>query len=39
MDALQVAVALTANAEEIVTTERAEKPLHRLARPRVARLV
>lgn len=39
MDALHVAVALTTDAEEIVTTERIEKPLHRLRRPTVTRLV
>ena len=39
MDALHVAAALTAKAEEIITTEKATKPMHRVAGIRVVSLL
>lgn len=39
MDALHVAAALTAKAEEIITTEKSTKPMHRVAGIRVVSLL
>lgn len=39
MDALHVAAALTAKAEEIITTEKSTKPMHRVAGIRIISLL